>query len=139
MRDRGETAGHGTDTLAGSIGTYVPLKGREKTIGVLGIRFAEEANLIEPEQLQLLEKIAAEVGTAVESTELSKAAGRATALMEAERLKNLVLRSFSYDLAEPSREIYEAANSLRNNANAKDPSLRKNIDLLIQKSDQINK
>lgn len=136
---RGEIAGRGTDTLAGSLGTYIPIKGREKRFGVLGIRFPMEANLIEPEQIQMLEKVSSEIGASMESTELSEAAGRATASMEAERLKNLVLRSFSYDLAEPSKEIYDAAQELRSESQFVKPSVRKSLAVLIEKSDQINR
>jgi mannitol/fructose-specific phosphotransferase system IIA component (Ntr-type) len=128
-----------TDTLAGSVGTYAPLKGREKNIGVFGVRFLEEAELIEPEQLQMLEKVAAEIGGSLESTELSEAAGRATALMEAERLKNLVLRSFSYDLAEPSREIHSAAEALASKVPLNDLAVQKALGILIEKSNQISR
>ena len=108
----GEMAGRGTDTLAGSRGTYIPLRGREKTVGVLGIRLEEESGLIEPEQLRLLETFAVVIGGTLESKELSEAAGKATASMETERLRNLVLRSFSFDLAGPSQEIAAVASRL---------------------------
>ena len=134
-----ETAGKGTDTLAGSKATYVPLKGHEKTVGVLGVRFHEEPELIGPEQLQLLEKFASEIGGALESKQLSEAAGRATASMEAERLKNLVLRSFSYDLAGPSREICEAARSIRDRTDGKNAGIKAALQTLIDRSDQINR
>ncbi len=134
-----EIAGKGTDTLAGSKATYVPLKGHERTVGVLGVRFQLEAELIGPDQLQLLEKFASEIGKALESRELSEAAGRATSSMEAERLKNLVLRSFSYDLAQPSREIYETAKSLTNLTESGNTSILSGLKTLIDKSDQINR
>ncbi len=85
-----EIAGRGTDTLAGSKGTYIPLRGREKTVGVMGIHLDHELGSIDPEQLRLLETFAVVIGGALESKELSEAAGRATASMEAERLRNLV-------------------------------------------------
>ncbi|MCI0444721.1 DUF4118 domain-containing protein [bacterium] len=135
---KGEIAGHGTDTLAGSKGTYIPLKGREKILGVLAVRIQEQRELIEPEQLLVLETFASEIGEALESKEFSEAAGRATASMEAERLKNLVLRSFSYDLAAPSQEISEAARRISRTKN-NNPEFAKSIDTLVQKSDQINR
>ncbi|MCI0615396.1 DUF4118 domain-containing protein [bacterium] len=135
---KGEIAGHGTDTLAGSKGTYIPLKGREKILGVLAVRIQEQRELIEPEKLQVLESFASEIGEALESKEFSEAAGRATASMEAERLKNLVLRSFSYDLAAPSQEISEAARRISRTKN-NNPEFAKSIDTLVQKSDQINR
>lgn len=112
----GENAGRGTDTLSGSKATYIPLRGREKTVGVLGIRLAEESGLIEPEQLRLMETFAVVIGGALESKELSESAGKARAMMEAERLRNLVLRSFAFDLAGPSQEIAAAAQRLAGSA-----------------------
>jgi two-component system, OmpR family, sensor histidine kinase KdpD len=136
---KGEIAGHGTDTLAGSKGTYIPLKGREKILGVLAVRLQEQRELIEPEQLLVLETFASEIGEALESKEFSEAAGRATASMEAERLKNLVLRSFSYDLAAPSQEISEAARRISRARGNDNPEFSKSIKTLVQKSDQINR
>lgn len=136
---KGEIAGHGTDTLAGSKGTYIPLKGREKISGVLAVRLSEQRELVEPEQLLVLETFASEIGEALESKEFSEAAGRATASMEAERLKNLVLRSFSYDLAAPSQEISEAARIISRARENINPEFAKSIDTLVQKCDQINR
>jgi two-component system, OmpR family, sensor histidine kinase KdpD len=136
---KGEIAGHGTDTLAGSKGTYIPLKGREKIPGVLAVHLQEERELVEPEQLLVLETFASEIGEALESKEFSEAAGRATASMEAERLKNLVLRSFSYDLAAPSQEISDAARRISHTRKNMSPEFEQSIDTLIQKCDQMNR
>lgn len=136
---KGEIAGHGTDTLAGSKGTYLPLKGREKIQGVLAVRLQEQRELVEPEQLLVLETFASEIGEALESKEFSEAAGRATASMEAERLKNLVLRSFSYDLAAPSQEISDAARRISGARQNINPEFAKSIDTLIQKCDQMTR
>jgi two-component system, OmpR family, sensor histidine kinase KdpD len=139
VHKNGEIAGHGTDTLAGSKGIYVPLKGRQKILGVLSVRLPQESELIEPEQLQVLETFASEIGEALENKELSEAAGRATASMEAERLKNLVLRSFSYDLAAPSQQIAEVARRLSDQASKCGPEFSRAIENLYEKSQQINR
>ena len=47
-------AGAGTDTLAGARGLYVPLRGIQTIVGVLGIRPAEAKALQDPEQVQLV-------------------------------------------------------------------------------------
>ena len=133
-----ELAGRGTDTLAGSNGTYIPLRGREKTVGVLGIRLEEDSDLIEPEQLRLLETFAVVIGGALESKELSEAIGKATASMEAERLRNLVLRSFAFDLAAPSQEIAAAAKQLAA-ATPGQEKYERILHTIIEKAQQINK
>lgn len=137
----GEIAGRGSDTLAGSKGTYIPLRGRERTVGVMGIRLEQESGLIEPEQLQLMETFAVVIAGALESKELSEAAGKATVSMEAERIKNLVLRSFSFDLAAPSQEIVEAAGKLsQSGANRLSESeANRVLETIRERSDRINR
>jgi two-component system sensor histidine kinase KdpD len=134
-----EIAGRGTDTLAGSKGTYIPLRGRQKTVGVLAIRLEQESTLIGPEELQLLETLAAEIAGALESKELSEAAGRATVSMEAERLKNLVLRSLSYDLAAPSEEIEAAAERLLSDHDVKNQRQEEDLQMIREKTKQISR
>jgi mannitol/fructose-specific phosphotransferase system IIA component (Ntr-type) len=75
--DKGRMAGAGSDTLAGSAGLYLPLKGMRGTVGVIGVRPIEAKSLVAPEQLQLLETFAGEIGGALDSTRMSEAMGRA--------------------------------------------------------------
>ncbi len=70
VADHDQSAGAGTDTLAGAFGLYLPLKGREKPVGVLAIRVPPEKPL-DPEQTDLLEALASEIGGAYESTRLT--------------------------------------------------------------------
>lgn len=74
--DKAQVAGAGSDTLAGAAGLYVPLKGIRSTMGVLAIRPDDAKALMNPEQLQLLETFAGEIGAALESTRMSEAVGR---------------------------------------------------------------
>jgi two-component system sensor histidine kinase KdpD len=134
-----EIAGRGSDTLAGSKGTYIPLRGREKTVGVLGIRLEEQSGLIDPEQLRLMETFAVVIGSALESKELSEQAGKATASMEAERLRNLVLRSFSFDLAAPSQEIIEIASQLAKSSDLPEKKMSEAVQSIRDCSEQIYK
>lgn len=80
--EHGQMAGCGTETLTGSKGLYLPLKGIRKIVGVLGLRPGDPKSLQSPEQLQLLETFASEIGGALESTRLTEAAGRAEMQME---------------------------------------------------------
>lgn len=73
--DHHETAGQGTDTLSGSQGLYIPLRGRHSTMGVLGIRWPR-ARRFDPEEQRLLETLGREIGGALESTQMSEAIGR---------------------------------------------------------------
>ena len=134
-----EIAGRGSQTLAGSKGTYIPLRGREKSVGVLGIRLEQDSDLIDPEQLRLMETFAVVIGSALESKELSEQAGKATASMEAERLRNLVLRSFSFDLAAPSQQIVEVASHLRNSPDLSQKKIQEAIQSICENSEHIFK
>lgn len=84
--DKSQPAGAGSDTLSGATGLYVPLKGIRSTVGVLAIRPENPHAMQDPEQLQLLESFANEIGGALESTRMSEAMGRAESQMEMQAL-----------------------------------------------------
>ena len=86
--DKGQMAGAGSDTLAGAAGLYLPLKGLRSTAGVLAIRPGEPKLFLDPEQLQLFETFASEIGGALESTRLSEAIGRAETELELQAIKS---------------------------------------------------
>ncbi|MCB4756976.1 MAG: GAF domain-containing protein [Elusimicrobia bacterium] len=100
-----QTAGATTDTLAGAKGCYVPLHGIHETVGVLGIIPPKERSLEEPDELRLLEAFASQIGSALESIQVAAEAGRAEAQVETERLRNMILTSFSNDLGKPIEDI----------------------------------
>ena len=102
---RGESAGTGTDTLASLGALYLPLKGLQHPVGVLAIKPPDPSFFQDPEQYQLLETLAGEIGSALESTRMSESAGRAQAEIETARFRNLLLTSFSYDLRDPLRRL----------------------------------
>jgi two-component system sensor histidine kinase KdpD len=80
--DHAAIAGAGTDTLGGARGLYVPLRGLQSTVGVLGVLPSPELNLTDPEQVRLLETFAGSIGGALESTRMTAAAGRAEMMLE---------------------------------------------------------
>jgi two-component system, OmpR family, sensor histidine kinase KdpD len=86
--DRVQIAGAGSDTLSGSRGLYLPMRGIKTTTGVLGIRPKDAKVFMDPERLQLLETFASEVGAALESTRMSEEIGRAEMQMEMQAIKN---------------------------------------------------
>ncbi len=102
---RGESAGTGTDTLASLGALYLPLKGLQHPVGVLAIKPSDPLFFQDPEQYQLLETLAGEIGGALESTRMSEDAGRSQAEIESGRIRNLLLTSFSYDLRDPLRRL----------------------------------
>jgi two-component system sensor histidine kinase KdpD len=132
--------GKGTDTLPGSAGIYVPFVGMEMTLGVLGVFPKDENPFINPDQLHLLEMFTNQAALAVEGTELSLAAFKAENAVEKERLHNLLLSTFSYELPGPLSEISQAASELLKpemfNDEAKKTVLIKQIQ---EKAQELNK
>ncbi|OGX06910.1 MAG: hypothetical protein A3G87_00695 [Omnitrophica bacterium RIFCSPLOWO2_12_FULL_50_11] len=120
-------AGRGTDTLPSAPGLYLPLVGTEKMIGVLGI-FSKDQDLAEdPEQMHQLELIASQSALAIESTQLARAALVAETAVEKERVRNLILTTFSSDLPKELIELSRAISDLVDPAIEVDEASRKQL------------
>ncbi len=107
-----KSAGKGTDTLPGSRGMYLPFAGAEKTVGVLGVFPIQDRQFIDPEQLHILEMFVNQTALAVEGAQLAAAAIDAESRIENERLRNLILTTFSSGLTEPLTSISQTASEL---------------------------
>jgi len=51
-------AGHGTETLSSATFSYLPMRTKEVTVGVLGVGLSKADQLLLPEQRRLLEAFA---------------------------------------------------------------------------------
>jgi two-component system, OmpR family, sensor histidine kinase KdpD len=123
-------AGKNTDTLPGSTGVYLPFIGLEKTVGVIGVFPADDTQFIDPDQFHRLEVFVGQTALAVEGAQLAAAALDAESKIENERLRNLILTTFSYELPEPLTSISQTASELLKPENINDESKRA---VLIQK------
>jgi len=128
-----KTAGKGTDTLPGANGMYLPFTGAEKTVGVLGIFPAQEKQFVDPEQLHMLEMFVNQTALAVEGAQLAATALDVESKIENERLRNLLLTTFSSGLTEPLTSISQTASELLNPQNLNNESKRS---ALIEKMGQ---
>jgi two-component system sensor histidine kinase KdpD len=88
--DNAKIAGSGTDTLGGARGLYVPMRGAQATVGVLGVLPDSGLNLADPEQVRQLETFAGVVGGALESTRMTAAAGRSDMFLELQAMQTMV-------------------------------------------------
>ncbi len=122
--DHKKPAGKGTDTLPGSNGMYLPFLGAEKPVGVLGIFPAEGNQLVDPEQVHLLEMFVNQTALAVEGAQLAASALDAVNKIENERLRNLLLTTFSSGLSDPLTAISQTAAELLKPDNLNDPDTR---------------
>ena len=119
-----KSAGKDTDTLPGSSGMYLPFTGAEKTVGVLGVFQTQDKQFVDLEQLHILEMFVNQTALAVEGAQLAAAALDAESKIENERLRNLILTTFSSGLTEPLTSISKTASELLKLENIKDDSKR---------------
>ncbi len=132
-------AGKGTDTLPGSDGMYLPFLGAEKTVGVLGIFSTDEKQFVDPEQLHMLEMFAGQTALAVEGAQLAATALDAVAKVENERLRNLLLTTFSSGLSEPLTAISQTAAELLKPENLNNEPIRARlIGQMRQETERLN-
>jgi two-component system sensor histidine kinase KdpD len=110
--DHNQAAGLGTDTLAGSVWLYLPLKATMRSRGVLAVRPREARFLLIPEQRQQLETFAALTAMALERVHYIEVAQSATVQMESERLRNSLLAALSHDLRTPLAALVGTAEML---------------------------
>ncbi len=111
-RTTAQPAGLGTDTLPGSEALYLPLKGAQAVLGVLGVLPANPRRVLLPEQFHLLETFAGQIALALERAQLAERAQRASIDAETEGLRNALLASISHDLRTPLAVIAGASSSL---------------------------
>jgi two-component system sensor histidine kinase KdpD len=125
--DHGEIAGHGTATLPGSAGLYLPLVASHGTVGVLGVLPNTAWRPIEPERLHLLETLAGLIALAVERVQLAAEAARIRVQMETEKLRSSLLSAVSHDLRTPLSVVTGAASTLLDGSDTIEPALRREL------------
>ncbi len=109
--DNDRPAGRGTDTLAGSIGMYLPIKGSDKCAGVIGL-CAPPGDVLDSSIRHKVESIAHQLALALDRTKLAKDSHEASLRVEREKLRSNLLSSVSHDLRTPLASIEGAASSL---------------------------
>ncbi len=114
--DHGRAAGLGTDTLPGASAVWVPLRGTQSVLGVLGVRPDPALLPLRPDQVDLLEALTRQAASGLERARLAEEAQKARIAAEAERLRSTLLSSVSHDLRTPLATITGAASSLLQDA-----------------------
>ncbi len=108
--EHGQVAGKFTDTVSSAECLYLPLRARDKSIGVLALHAMEKD--ITLEQKQLIEAWTNMAALAIERISLTKEASNAALLAESERLSMALLNSISHELKTPLATILGSASTL---------------------------
>ncbi len=122
--EHGQLAGAGTDTLPDAAALYIPMITPQGTAGVLSIVPPGGDQLLSPDNRQLLETLAALIGTAVERDELAGETKQALLEVDRERLRSSLLSSVSHDLRTPLAVIAGASSALLEMSPSSDESTR---------------
>ena len=109
--DRGEAAGHGTDTLPGSACLVVPLKAPMRVRGVLAME-PGTTRVLGPDQRQLLDTCASLLAISLERIHYIGVAQTSTVQIESERLRNSLLSAISHDLRTPLASLVGLSDTL---------------------------
>ena len=110
--DNGRPAGLGTDALPGAPAIYLPLRGADRTLGVLAVLPGNNRRILLPEQRHLLETFAGQIALAIDRALLASAAETSRIAAETETLRNTLLSSISHDLRTPLAVIMGAGTAL---------------------------
>jgi two-component system sensor histidine kinase KdpD len=123
--DHGRLAGRGTDTLPDAAGLFVPMITPRGTVGVLSVAQPESDVLLLPENRQLLETLAHQIGIAIERDELVGETREVILEMEKERMRSSLLSSVSHDLRTPLAAIAGAGSTLLELSDSAEPEQRR--------------
>ena len=138
--DHKRPAGHGTDTLPGTEGTYLPLLGADGLVGVIGVQPLSPDSRLTISQMKLFEAFAGQVAIAFERCNLAIEAEHVRLQMETERLRNTLLSAVSHDLRTPLTGITGAASLLVDgNDQLTNESRRDLANSILDESDRLNR
>lgn len=101
----GQIAGRNTDTLPSARGLYAPMNAEGETFGVLGLIPPAEAYEFTSSEISQLETFASLIASAFGRAHRAEEAERAKVESESEKLRNVLLSSFSHDLRTPLASI----------------------------------
>jgi two-component system sensor histidine kinase KdpD len=133
-------AGLSTGTLPGSPGLFIPLATTHGLLGVLGLVPRAPSRFDDPEERRLLEAFAAQMGVAIERTQLAEQAQTARLDADREQLRNALLSSVSHDLRTPLGVIEGAASALLDAEVSLDTSTRRDlVETIHEEAERLNR
>lgn len=122
--DHQQSAGYGTNTLAGNPFYYLPLKAPTRAQGVLALAPTNSRLIFVPEQHRLLETFASQVALALERVHFVQIARDALMKIETEEFRNSLLSAISHDLRTPLTALVSLASTLATTAELSEQNRR---------------
>ena len=132
VNDHGRRAGLGSDTLPATPALYVPLGDEAHATGVLAVLPANARRVLLPEQSQLLDTFAGQIGLALERARFADAAQASSLAAERESLRNTLLASISHDLRTPLAVMLGASSTLASRGEALGAAQRQQLAASIE-------
>jgi len=132
VNDHGRRAGLGSDTLPATPALYVPLGDEARATGVLAVLPSNARRVLLPEQSQLLDTFAGQIGLALERARFADAAQASSLAAERESLRNTLLASISHDLRTPLAVMLGASSTLAARGEALGASQRQQLAASIE-------
>jgi two-component system sensor histidine kinase KdpD len=133
-------AGLSTATLPGAAGLFLPLATSEGLLGVLGLIPHDRRRFDDPEERRFLDAFAAQMGVAVERTQVAEETERTRLEAERERLRSTLLSSVSHDLRTPLGVIEGASSTLLDHEVALDePTQRDLLETIHEAAGRLNR
>jgi two-component system sensor histidine kinase KdpD len=126
VREHGQLAGLGTDTLPACSWLLVPLATSSACLGVIGVR-PHDLRPLAPDQMELLTALAALVAGALERIALTDRVRRGQVRVEAEMMRSTLLSSVSHDLRTPLTGIIGAVGTLIESQNDLPDDVRREL------------
>ena len=110
--EHGRLAGNGTENVPAAAALYLPMITAQGTVGVLAVESPAEEMPLFPENRQLLETAATQIGMAIERDMLAERNRKAAIEAETERMRSSLLSSVSHDLRTPLAVIAGTTSTL---------------------------
>ncbi|URZ08794.1 Sensor protein KdpD [Clostridium felsineum] len=121
----GKESGCGTSTFYRAKGYYIPIKSKNKILGVIGVSCP--SGELRPQKKTLVETVTGQISIALDREILAREQEKSKVEIERERLRSNLLRSISHDLRSPLAGIKGAASTILENGELIDEATKNKL------------
>lgn len=135
-----KVAGRGSDNLPGGRWLFIPLRTGRGPVAVIGLHAERTGPILDLEQQGLLDALADQTASAIESILLAGELDQARLDVETDKLRGALLTSISHDLRTPLASILGATSSLESYGEELDENARKELlSTIHDEADRLNR